>query len=269
VPLLALYAFSYKAKNIKPIQLLFVLSIIILGLLITSYQCSLVSLGKKCFVTNNGILNMAIRASDAKGVFFQDPNNIHSDAWYPPGLSNLNLKKSVTLQIAPYDGVSLIKYVISKISANPLDFILKGFENLKLSLFGTIWPSFSSTIPPPLLDYFQPFFMFITLAPCCFILLSQQRYKENDVIINFIKAVLLGFFMVTFATVGEVRYRISIDPFLIILSTLFFSKYVSCPSVDVESKLIMDIADTLIFILCAVFGLFYVLGIYNTFFRLI
>ena len=179
--------------------------------------------GRFCLISNNGPLSFLQGHYGRVGHFkFKDEKRGYYYEWGSPAALQYGFEKEATFPFGPYDTDQVSRAAWEWIGEHPFAALQLSVQHVFTLFAGTIpWPS-SHTDERPWAIFFQQLFLFFILFPACVHLLRQARgiYRLERAALGDILVLLpvLGIMLTAFATIGDPRYRIPFDGFIILLA---------------------------------------------------
>lgn len=187
-------------------------------------RCTALSEGKVCLVSNNFALNIALGfAGDRAVLHFEGENGEFPMNWGPPSKIMHEYKSTGNVPTHIFDTAGVMKWVGQQFLHHPIDFLVSAVGNV-FDLFNPhfIWPGGFGGLPLRWIWVMQQIFFFVVLIPALVAcwkyskeLLLRQTASLHSV---YLVAGVLGLMAISFFSMGEPRYRVPFDSFLILLA---------------------------------------------------
>ena len=185
--------------------------------------------GRPALVSTNGALMFLTGHHGHYGhlVFNDAPRNFYFISFNPTHVEHGNDGKSV-YEFGAYDSDKIMQVAWKWIYNHKLESLQLSFDHIFDTFYGSLpWPS-SSTVDRRWVITFQNIFLVGIFIPIC-IHLTQNwramvRLKPEVFGELFVFIPVLGLIVTVFLTMGEPRYRIPFDGFLLILAARYYLK---------------------------------------------
>jgi hypothetical protein len=169
-------------------------------------------------IGNNGAYNsIAGHLSGVREVHFLEKGG--QTVFAPPAKGQRGYGGSATLAIPWWDSKGLMAFLWDYVRRHPLTSLLISIENVFDLFLSRHWPS-DVTPNQPLASLFQEVFLVLILFPAIYFLIRRRRELSSGhvptLILMLVPVTILA--LTAFLVVGEARYRIPFDGYLIILA---------------------------------------------------
>lgn len=188
-------------------------------------RCTNLNEGRLCIIDSHGAMNILLgHYGELKTAYFNDKRLGLSYFFGGPAAFQKGYKKEATFDFGPYDQLANFAEALKWIEANQLDAISLSFEHIYDLFYGTIpWPMSHTKFKDWAIVSEDIFRLFILLPASLYLVMKILRKAvlgrasafSADVMILI---PIIGLMILVFITLGEPRYRIPFDAFLIILA---------------------------------------------------
>ena len=194
-----------------------------------SVRCTKLSEGKFCLIANDWGRNILFgHYGDIGEVSFFDPERGLYYVFGSPTAAQKGYHRMINLPVGAYDNSALLKYTLEWAKDNPLDTFLLSFEHMFDLAFGLLaWPSNATKFRRWVQLYHEIFLVFILFPACLHICLNAKNLiRLNPRFCGDLLLVLpiIGVMFSALIALGEPRYRIPFDGFLILLAARTYTR---------------------------------------------
>jgi len=192
-----------------------------------SVRATILSEGRFCLIANDATRNILLgHYGDIGGARFSDPLRGTVYFFGSPSCAQKGFSEVVDFQFGVYENEKIMAEAMKWITAHPLDSVLLSFEHLFDLFYGTLaWPSCVSETRKWVVLFSEIYLVLILFPACYFVLrhlrpmLSLRADLCGDVLVLM---PIVALAIAAFLTLGEPRYRIPFDGFMILLACRAF-----------------------------------------------
>lgn len=195
----------------------------------TAARCTRLNEGRFCIAGTMGPLNIVLgHVSNVRRVVWRDfRDGTYYFASSPVSFQNHSTRE-LTLPFAAEDGAANMAYAKQLFAKDPAGFLWQSARELGFLLVGNFpWPTYETAwrVPGMVAEYLFWFFVMlpalVTLALRARLLVRFAAQAEAEMLMLL---PLVGSMAVSFLTVGETRYRVPCDGFMMVLAGVSWSK---------------------------------------------
>ena len=195
----------------------------------TAARCTRLNQGKFCIAGTMGPLNIVLgHVSDVRRVVWHD---FHDGTYYfassPVSFQN-HSSRELALPFAAEDGAANMAYARKLFTEHPGNFVWQSLRELGFLIVGNFpWPTYETAwrIPGMIAEYL--FWLLVMLPALVTLALKARpllRLAPEAEAEALLLLPLIGSMAVSFLTVGETRYRVACDGFLMIVAAAAWAR---------------------------------------------
>lgn len=184
-----------------------------------------------CLIANDASRNIMMGHYGRIGaVEFQDPDRALTYIFGSPSAAQNGYGRdgsSYVVKVGVYDNSKLLAMTLDWVSKHPVEALQLSFDHMFDLFFGTYgWPSSAMPQNHGWVRTFAQIFLVFVLLPACIV--TVQRWREMvrlkpEAFGELLLVLpLIGLAFVAFLSLGEPRYRIPYDGFLLVLAARFY-----------------------------------------------
>ncbi|MEW5756246.1 MAG: phospholipid carrier-dependent glycosyltransferase [Pseudomonadota bacterium] len=192
-----------------------------------SERCTTLSEGAFCVTSNNGALTMLLgHHGEVMTTEFYDNKRGYMHGFQPPPFVQLGYQGVQKFDFGAYDAESNRAAAWSWVAEHPIEAVLLSLRNVFQLFWGSVpWPS-SHTDGKYMTIFFQQLFLLVVLIPVCVFVWNNAgallRCDSKYCADIFILLPVIGLMAAVFLSLGDPRYRIPFDGFLMIIAARMY-----------------------------------------------
>lgn len=192
-----------------------------------SKRCTTLSEGAFCVTSNNGALNMLLgHHGEFMTMEFYDNNRGYMHGFQPSPFVQLGYQGVQKFDFGAYDAEANRAAAWSWAAEHPVEAVLLSLRNVFQLFWGSVpWPS-SHTDDKYMTIFFQQLFLLVVLVPVCVFIWNNAgsllRCDSKYYADIFILLPVIGLMAAVFLSLGDPRYRIPFDGFLMIIAARMY-----------------------------------------------
>ncbi len=200
-----------------------------------------------CVIANDAARNILLgHYGDVGSMIFQDSDRFTYFEFGSPSAAQKGYSKKKTWDIGVYENSKLMKVALEWIAANPVEALLLSFEHFFDLGLGTLcWPS--SVMHKLWVKAFYYIFLILLLFPALmYIWLNAKKFLTlkpdycGDLLV-FLP--LVGISFAAFISLGEPRYRVPYDGFIILLAVRMYLRHRYPENALIKVKDLVGVGD--------------------------
>lgn len=184
--------------------------------------------GRFCLIANDASRNILLgHYGRIRGIKFTDPARRSNIVFISPATHPKGYQHVVDVPAGAYESAKLIDLALRWVREHPGEALMLSFEHMFDLAFGTLpWPSSENPRLRNYVDLFHYLFLIFVLLPVathvCHHLRPLLRLEPELCADLLVLAPVLALAVVAFLSLGEPRYRVPFDGFLLLLAARYY-----------------------------------------------